>query len=88
LTCAPLVFFDPQYRGVLDMLKYGNEGARQKGRFNLPAILLRWTDTYHLREAGKAGCREATPESHRARRVLHGPSQWHYRQKNLLAPGL
>ena len=36
--CAPLVFFDPQYRGVLDKLKYGNEGARQKGRFNLPAM--------------------------------------------------
>lgn len=26
------VFFDPQYRGVLDKLSYGNEGARQKGR--------------------------------------------------------
>jgi hypothetical protein len=25
--CTPLVFFDPQYRGVLDKLKYGNEGA-------------------------------------------------------------
>jgi site-specific DNA-methyltransferase (adenine-specific) len=24
--CTPLVFFDPQYRGVLDKLKYGNEG--------------------------------------------------------------
>ena len=30
--CTPLVFFDPQYRGVLDKLKFGNEGARQKGR--------------------------------------------------------
>jgi len=28
--CTPLVFLDPQYRGVLDMLKYGNEGARQR----------------------------------------------------------
>ena len=28
-------FFDPQYRGVLDKLKYGNEGARQKGRHSL-----------------------------------------------------
>ena len=27
----PLVFFDPQYRGVLDHQKYGNEGARQRG---------------------------------------------------------
>jgi site-specific DNA-methyltransferase (adenine-specific) len=29
------VFFDPQYRGVLDKLSYGNEGARQKGRVTL-----------------------------------------------------
>jgi len=29
---VPLVVFDPQYRGVLDKLDYGNEGARQKGR--------------------------------------------------------
>lgn len=27
-----LSFLDPQYRGVLDKLKYGNEGARQKQR--------------------------------------------------------
>ena len=40
--CTPLVFFDPQYRGVLEKLKYGNEGARQKGRFALPAM----TDDY------------------------------------------
>jgi site-specific DNA-methyltransferase (adenine-specific) len=26
--CAPLAFFDPQHRGVLDRLKFGNEGAR------------------------------------------------------------
>jgi hypothetical protein len=31
-SAVPLVFFDPQYRGVMDMLSYGNEGARQKGR--------------------------------------------------------
>jgi site-specific DNA-methyltransferase (adenine-specific) len=35
---AALVFFDPQYRGVLDKLKYGNEGARQKGRARLPQM--------------------------------------------------
>lgn len=28
-------FFDPQYRGILDKLKYGNEGERQKGRADL-----------------------------------------------------
>src|SRR5215475_11359292 len=36
--CTPLVFFDPQHRGVLDKLKFGNEGARQKGRAALPAM--------------------------------------------------
>lgn len=29
------VFFDPQYRGVLDKLSYGNEGERMKGRSKL-----------------------------------------------------
>jgi len=29
---APLAFFDPEYRGVLDYQGYGNEGQRQKGR--------------------------------------------------------
>ena len=37
-SCTPLVFFDPQFRGVLDMLKFGNEGARQKGRYDLPQM--------------------------------------------------
>lgn len=30
-----LAFFDPQYRGVLDKMSYGNEGKRQKGRAEL-----------------------------------------------------
>ncbi|WP_245945525.1 DNA-methyltransferase [Helicobacter didelphidarum] len=30
-----LCFFDPQYRGVLDKMQYGNEGRRQKGRVKL-----------------------------------------------------
>lgn len=29
---VPVVFFDPQYRGVLEKLNYGNEGQRQKSR--------------------------------------------------------
>ncbi len=29
------VFFDPQYRGVMDKLSYGNEGSRQIGRVAL-----------------------------------------------------
>lgn len=33
-----LMFCDPQYRGVLDHQKYGNEGARQKGRAKLPQM--------------------------------------------------
>lgn len=36
--CTKLVFFDPQYRGVMDKLGYGNEGARQKGRAALPQM--------------------------------------------------
>lgn len=32
---VPLCVFDPQYRGVLDRQKYGNEGSRQKARFDL-----------------------------------------------------
>lgn len=34
----PLCFFDPQYRGVLDRQKYGNEGSRQKARASLPQM--------------------------------------------------
>lgn len=30
-----VAFFDPQYRGVMDKLGYGNEGARQSGRAKL-----------------------------------------------------
>ena len=36
--CTPVVFFDPQHRAVLDKLKFGNEGARQRGRAGLPAM--------------------------------------------------
>lgn len=35
---AACAFFDPQYRGVLDKLGYGNEGERQKGRAELPQM--------------------------------------------------
>lgn len=40
--CARLAVFDPQYRAVLDKLKYGNEGERQKKRAELPQM----TDVY------------------------------------------
>jgi site-specific DNA-methyltransferase (adenine-specific) len=36
--CMSLAFFDPQHRGVLDRLKFGNEGTRQRGRAKLPAM--------------------------------------------------
>ena len=35
---VPLVFFDPQYRSVLDKQSYGNEGERHKKRFELPQM--------------------------------------------------
>jgi site-specific DNA-methyltransferase (adenine-specific) len=34
----PLCIFDPQYRGVLDRQKYGNEGSRQQERSILPQM--------------------------------------------------
>jgi site-specific DNA-methyltransferase (adenine-specific) len=46
-SCSPLVFFDPQYRGVFDYLEYGNEGARQRGRFKLPAMTKEYIDKVH-----------------------------------------
>ena len=36
--CTRLVFFDPQHRGNLDKLKYGNEGSRQIERCKLPQM--------------------------------------------------
>jgi site-specific DNA-methyltransferase (adenine-specific) len=43
-ACAALAFFDPQHRSVLDHLKFGNEGARQKGRAQLPAMTESYID--------------------------------------------
>ena len=37
-SSVPLVFFDPQYRQVLDKQSYGNEGKRQKRRSLLPQM--------------------------------------------------
>jgi site-specific DNA-methyltransferase (adenine-specific) len=42
--CTPLVFFDPQHRAVLDKLKFGNEGERQRGRARLPAMSENYID--------------------------------------------
>jgi len=35
---AAAAFFDPQYRGVLEKMNYGNEGERQKKRALLPQM--------------------------------------------------
>ncbi len=35
---AKLVVLDPQYRTGLDLLKFGNEGSRQKARYGLPQM--------------------------------------------------
>ncbi|MBC7543193.1 MAG: site-specific DNA-methyltransferase [Candidatus Sericytochromatia bacterium] len=37
-TSLATAFFDPQYRGVLDKLVYGNEGERQRERALLPQM--------------------------------------------------
>lgn len=33
-----LCFFDPQYKGILDKLNYGENGRRQKERYDLPQM--------------------------------------------------
>jgi site-specific DNA-methyltransferase (adenine-specific) len=37
-SCARQGWFDPQHRSVLNKLKYGNEGERQRGRARLPQM--------------------------------------------------
>jgi site-specific DNA-methyltransferase (adenine-specific) len=44
-SCTPLMFFDPQHRSVLEHLKFGNEGARQRGRADLPPMTEEYIDT-------------------------------------------
>ena len=44
IPATPLVFFDPQFREVLDKLAYGNEGARQVERCNLPQMSADYID--------------------------------------------
>lgn len=60
-TNAPvkLAFFDPQYRAVLDKLKYGNEGARQKKRAALPQM-----DESYIARVVEEICRVLTPSGH------------------------
>jgi site-specific DNA-methyltransferase (adenine-specific) len=51
-SCTPLVWFDPQYRGVLDYLDYANEGERQCERAELPAMSEEYVDAV-LRESAR-----------------------------------
>jgi site-specific DNA-methyltransferase (adenine-specific) len=53
------VVFDPQYRGVMDQMSYGNEGARQRGRVALPQMPKATID-----EAVAAIARVLTPSGH------------------------
>jgi site-specific DNA-methyltransferase (adenine-specific) len=50
-VCTPLTFFDPQHRAVLDKLKFGNEGARQRGRAQLPAMTEKYIDSVIIEAA-------------------------------------
>jgi site-specific DNA-methyltransferase (adenine-specific) len=43
---AALVFFDPQYRAVLNKLQFGNECERQKRRAELPQMSDVWIATW------------------------------------------
>jgi site-specific DNA-methyltransferase (adenine-specific) len=47
-ACTPLVFLDPQHRAVLDKLRFGNEGERQRGRAQLPAMSEEYIDAVCL----------------------------------------
>lgn len=56
----PLVFFDPQYRSVLDKQKYGNEGkGRGKERSDLPQM-----DNRMIKDFVKEIERVLTPSGH------------------------
>ena len=45
--CAPVAFLDPQYRGVLDHLAYGNEGER-RGRGRSRLVQMSGADIAHF----------------------------------------
>jgi site-specific DNA-methyltransferase (adenine-specific) len=51
-SSGAVMVFDPQHRGVLDRLKFGNEGVRQIGRAALPPMSDEYIDAC-LREAAR-----------------------------------
>ena len=58
-SVVKLAFFDPQYRGIMEKMKYGNEGARQKER----ALLTQMSDET-IMEFIKEIDRTLTPSGH------------------------
>lgn len=58
---SKLIFFDPQHREVLDYLKLGNEGARQKGRVKLPQMA-----TENIKQLGEEIVRVLKPSGYAA----------------------
>ena len=55
----PLVFFDPQYRGILNKLNYGNEGERQKERSKFTQM-----ESWNIRSFCKEINRILVPSGH------------------------
>ena len=94
--CTPLVFFDPQYREVLDRLAYGNEGARQRDRCALPAMSAGYIDAMLPRDRAGAAAERLPDALGRHVPPLHGRSPPHRRhpstrrsdQLGLRAPGI
>jgi site-specific DNA-methyltransferase (adenine-specific) len=81
--CTPLMFFDPQHRAVLDKLKFGNEGARQRGRAELPAMSESYID-----DCCREGVRVLAPSGYLMRWVDTYTllQDWHLRIADLYQP--
>jgi site-specific DNA-methyltransferase (adenine-specific) len=47
-SAVAMAWFDPQHRSVLNKLKFGNEGSRQRGRAGLPAMSDDFIDAIRL----------------------------------------
>jgi hypothetical protein len=67
-SSSPLVIFDPEFRGPLDRLKFGNEGERQRGRASLPPMSESYIDAVCSEIARVKGRGQATP----LKKTAHG----------------
>jgi site-specific DNA-methyltransferase (adenine-specific) len=56
---ASAVFLDPQYRGILEKMNYGNEGERQKERSALPQM-----KDSDIEELAFLSCKRLKPSGH------------------------